>query len=70
MFNIVASELIFAAMFLGVLWYTWPEPPWMMLQIVGVSVMILAPFLFYPFSKTLFLAFDLAFRPASHDELV
>ena len=62
--------LIFAAIFLGVLWYTWPDPPWLMLQIVGVSVMILAPFLFYPFSKTLFLAFDLAFRPASHDELV
>ncbi len=59
MFNIVASELIFAAIFLGVLWYTWPDPPWLMLQIVGVSVMILAPFLFYPFSKTLFLAFDL-----------
>ncbi|HSR89738.1 MAG TPA: DUF983 domain-containing protein [Gemmatimonadales bacterium] len=70
MFNIVASELIFAAIFLGVLWYTWPEPPWLSLQIVGVSVMILAPFLFYPFSKTLFLAFDLAFRPARHDELV
>ncbi|HSE67775.1 MAG TPA: DUF983 domain-containing protein [Gemmatimonadales bacterium] len=70
MLNIVASELIFAAMFLGVLWYTWPEPPWPMLQIVGVSVMILAPFLFYPFSKTLFLAFDLAFRPANQDELV
>ena len=62
--------LIFAAIFLGVLWYTWPDPPWLSLQIVGVTVMILAPFLFYPFSKTLFLAFDLAFRPASHDELV
>ncbi|HEY7026190.1 MAG TPA: DUF983 domain-containing protein [Gemmatimonadales bacterium] len=70
MFNIVASELIFAAIFLGVLWYTWPDPPWLSLEIVGVTVMILAPFLFYPFSKTLFLAFDLAFRPASHDELV
>ena len=70
MFNIVASEMIFAAIFLGVLWYTWPEPPWPILQAVGVAVMILAPFLFFPFSKTLFLAFDLAFRPASHDELV
>jgi uncharacterized protein (DUF983 family) len=70
MFNIVASELIFAAIFLGVLWFTWPAPPWLFLQIGGVIVMILAPFLFYPFSKALFLAFDLAFRPVHHDELV
>jgi uncharacterized protein (DUF983 family) len=70
MFNIVASEMIFAGIFLGVLWYTWPDPPWRILQVVGVTVMILAPFLFFPFSKTLFLAFDLAFRPVSHDELV
>jgi hypothetical protein len=25
--------------------------------------MVIAPFLFYPYSKTLFLAFDLSFRP-------
>ena len=28
--------------------------------------MIVAPFVFFPFSKTLFLAFDLIFRPAPH----
>jgi len=70
MFNIVASEMIFAAIFIGVLWYTWPEPPWQILQIAGVVMTILAPFLFFPFSKTLFLAFDLAFRPAKEDEPV
>jgi hypothetical protein len=26
--------------------------------------MVLAPVVFYPFSKTVFLAFDLCFRPA------
>jgi hypothetical protein len=31
--------------------------------------MVLAPFLFYPFFKTLFLAFDLLFRPATPEEL-
>ena len=31
--------------------------------------MLLAPILFFPFSKTLFLAFDLFFRPATTDEL-
>jgi hypothetical protein len=31
--------------------------------------MILAPFAFFPWSKTLFLAFDLLFRPATREEL-
>jgi hypothetical protein len=31
--------------------------------------MIPAPILFFRFSKTLFLAFDLLFRPATRDEL-
>src|SRR5918993_5463058 len=68
MFNIVAAELIFAAIFLGVLVYTWPAPPWDELLFGGVAIMISAPFIFYPFSKTLFLAFDLVFRPPSPED--
>jgi uncharacterized protein (DUF983 family) len=69
MFNIVASELIFALVFLAVLLWTWPSPPWKLLQYGGIALMLLAPLLFYPFSKTVFLAFDLLFRPATPDEL-
>ena len=69
MFNIMASELIFAVLFLGILVATWPSPPWTALQIGGIILMIIAPFVFYPFSKTLFLAFDLVFRPPTRDEL-
>jgi hypothetical protein len=35
----------------------------------GLALMLIVPFLFFPFSKTLFLAFDLLFRPATADEL-
>jgi hypothetical protein len=69
MFNIVAAELIFALVFLAVLLWTWPNPPWKLLQYGGIALMVLAPVLFYPFSKMLFLAFDLVFRPATPDEL-
>ncbi len=68
MFNIVAAELIFAAVFLAVLVYTWPAPPWDALLYGGVAIMITAPFLFYPFSKTVFLAFDLIFRPPTAED--
>ncbi|HYF39374.1 MAG TPA: DUF983 domain-containing protein [Gemmatimonadales bacterium] len=68
MFNIVAAELIFAAIFLGVLTYTWPTPPWDQLLYGGVGLMLAVPFLFYPFSKTIFLAFDLVFRPPGPED--
>jgi hypothetical protein len=68
MFNIVGAELIFAAIFLGVLVYTWPAPPWDELLYGGVALMISAPFILYPLSKTLFLAFDLIFRPPKPED--
>lgn len=68
MFNIIAAELAFAAMFMAVLVATWPSPPWSLLLYGGVALTIIAPFLFFPFSKTVFLAFDLVFRPAEPPE--
>jgi hypothetical protein len=55
--------------FLLVLLLTWPTPPWNILLYGGMAMMVIAPFLFFPFSKTIFLAFDLIFRPATHQEL-
>ena len=69
MFNIIAAELIFVLVFLAVVLITWPSPPWRLLQYGGIILMILAPVILFPFSKTLFLAFDLLFRPATQDEL-
>jgi hypothetical protein len=43
---------------------TWPCPPWNLLLYGGMVLMIVVPVVFYPFSKTIFLAFDLVFRPA------
>ena len=67
MFNIIAAELVFAAIFVVVLLATWPTPPWTLLQLGGGALMILLPVLFYPFAKTLFLAFDLLFRPQGYE---
>lgn len=68
MFNIVAAELIFAAIFLSVLASTWSTPPWDQLLYGGVVLMVAVPFLFYPFSKTIFLAFDRVFRPPGPED--
>jgi uncharacterized protein (DUF983 family) len=64
MLNIIAAELIFMALFLGILFATWPSPPWTLLQYGGALLMVLAPVALYPFTKTVFLAMDLTVRPA------
>ena len=65
MLNIIAAELIFAAIFIGTILVTWPNPPWTLLQYGGAILMVLAPIVLYPFTKTVFLAFDLAVRKTS-----
>lgn len=68
MFNIVAAEGLWAVLFIATLAATWPAPPWNLLLWVGGAMMLVLPFLLYPFSKTLFLAFDLLFRPPADTE--
>lgn len=62
-FNLMAMETAFVVAFVAALAATWPDPPWLALQI-GIGILVLlAPILCFPFSKTLFLAFDLICRP-------
>jgi uncharacterized protein (DUF983 family) len=62
-FNMAFAEGLFAAGLLAVLLWTWPHPPWDGLYYGGIAGLIVAPILFYPYSKLLWLAFDLLFRP-------
>ncbi|HET8622575.1 MAG TPA: hypothetical protein VFM14_03355 [Gemmatimonadales bacterium] len=68
MFNFIAAELLFALAAAGVIAAPWPSPPWTALQWGGAALMIVAPLICYPFSKTVFLAFDLLFRPARPED--
>ncbi|MEO8138551.1 MAG: DUF983 domain-containing protein [Gemmatimonadota bacterium] len=61
--NLFATEFTFAVAFVGTLIETWPSPPWELLTWGGMALMVLLPILFYPFSKTVFIAVDLTFRP-------
>ena len=62
LFNLIAAELVFVLGLVAVVLLTWPHPPWDGIFWGGIAVMILLPVLFFPFSKTLWLAFDLIFR--------
>jgi len=64
LFNLIAAEGVFGIGLLLVIMWTWPNPPWTMMRWGGIALMILLPMLFLPFSRTLWLAFDLLFRPS------
>jgi uncharacterized protein (DUF983 family) len=66
--NLLFAEGVTAVIFVTTLVRTWPDPPWTLLQYGLPLLALLTPVLFYPFSKTLFLAIDLAVRPAAHEE--
>ena len=61
--DIVLSELLAVVIVAVVLLATWPSVPWTAVWIGAVVLMIAAPFVLFPLSRTTWLAFDLLFRP-------
>lgn len=59
--NIVAVIAVFGVSFVALLLATWPDPNVVVLVVVLVGVNAAFPVLFYPFSKTIWVAVDRAF---------
>jgi uncharacterized protein (DUF983 family) len=66
--NVVVAELLFVVGFALALIWTWPSPPWTLLTYGSALAVVLFPVILYPFSKTIWLALDLFFQPATQDE--
>jgi uncharacterized protein (DUF983 family) len=62
-FNLAFGEFI--AIGIPVVWMisSSPNQPWTAIEVVAVVLCIAMPFLFFPFSRALWLAWDLSFRP-------
>lgn len=56
--NLGVTEALFGALFVLAVVLTWPDVPWFALTVAGVALNVVVPIVFYPFSKTIFLAFD------------
>ena len=69
-FNLMAVETVFTVWVVAFLVWTWPTPPWAFFQISTIVLMLIVPIAFFPYSKTLFLAFDLWVRPPSEDDFI
>jgi uncharacterized protein (DUF983 family) len=69
--NLMATEAVFATALVTTLVVTWPTPPWDALTWGDALLMLTFPVFFFPWSKTLFIAIDLTFRPeepGDHEE--
>jgi uncharacterized protein (DUF983 family) len=61
--NIGVSEALTAALIVGVVVQQWPDVPWDFLGWAAPLLAISSPLAFYPFSRLLFVAADLAVHP-------
>jgi uncharacterized protein (DUF983 family) len=62
-FNLAAGEVVALALPIAWVVATWPNPPWTRIEILAVVLAVALPVLFFPLSRTLWLAWDLSFRP-------
>ncbi len=63
MFNIIAAELLSMGTVVILIVVTFPGVPWTVLEVVGPLLAVLAPVLTFPFTRCIWLAWDLSFRP-------
>ena len=68
--NLMVAELVWVVAFVGILLWTWPTPPWVLLQWGSAALMVALPLLFLRHARVLSLALDLLLRPAERRELV
>lgn len=67
--NTVVTFGLLLATIVGAMVLTWPDIPFVPTMVAALAVAGLTPLLFYPFSKTLWTAIDLAMRPLRPGEV-
>jgi uncharacterized protein (DUF983 family) len=60
--NTAVTEILFGVLFITTLLLTAPEVPWQPLLVVALATNGIFPWIFYPHSKTIWMALDLYFH--------
>lgn len=68
MLNFVVAELIVVVAFVGAIVLMWPDVPWDLVMWGALVPAVLGPMLAYPFSRNVWLALDLKFRPPESED--
>ena len=63
----LAQTVVVLILLLGV-GFTWPDPPMLLISVSAAVAALAVPFAFFPWSRTIWLAIDLAMRPLDFDD--
>lgn len=63
----LAQTVVVLILVLGV-GFAWPDPPIVPIAVAAAVAAVAVPFAFFPWSRTLWLAIDLAMRPLGFDD--
>ena len=66
-FGVLTGFVVVLILVLGV-GFTWPDPPIVPISVGAAVAAVAVPFAFFPWSRTLWLAIDLAMRPLGFDD--
>lgn len=66
--TIVSFGVLLIVLFVGTFAF-WPEPPFVAIIIASIIAAAIVPLVFFPFSKTIWLALDLMMRPLEPGEV-
>ncbi len=69
MFNLVLAEFLVVLAVVGATIALWPDVPWNALTWISLGLALIAPFLFYPFGHSIWLASDILIRPVTPAEM-
>lgn len=61
--NLGVAEGVAALLWAALLWLTWPDPSWELMQWAAAGLVVVTPLALYPFTRLLFLAVDLIAQP-------
>jgi hypothetical protein len=66
--NICLAQILVIAIVAGGAVVAYPNPPLLVLGLVAAAVTVVFPVWFFPYSRTIWVAIDLAMRPLEWDE--
>lgn len=69
MFNMVLAEFLVVLTMLALVVILWGAVPWNALLWLSLGLAVIAPFLFYPFGHSIWLASDILIRPVTAEEM-